>query len=122
MISDVEGALPKSGALNLGEFTAAVVRIELEIWYTNFAPKLTGLCLDAVRMTYLYTHFTGPNAGARISVLIYNDVRVLPQTGEGGELTFWQVHRERVQSPIGVSGAAIRLPAKNAFEQAHRSS
>ncbi|OXR34834.1 hypothetical protein PSUM_02815 [Pseudomonas umsongensis] len=73
-------------------------------------------------MTYLYTHFTGPNAGARISVLIYNDVRLLPQTGEGGELTFWQVHRERVQSPIGVSGAAIRLPAKNAFEQAHRSS
>ncbi|MCY1456960.1 hypothetical protein D9M71_742140 [compost metagenome] len=36
MISDVEGALPKSGALNLGRVTAAVVRIELEIWYTNF--------------------------------------------------------------------------------------
>jgi hypothetical protein len=45
MISDVEGALPKSGALNLGEFTAAVVRIELEIWYTNFAPKLTACAL-----------------------------------------------------------------------------
>jgi hypothetical protein len=39
MISDVEGALPKSGALNLGGFTAAVVRIELEIWYTNFADE-----------------------------------------------------------------------------------
>jgi hypothetical protein len=46
----------------------------------------------------------------------------LPQTGEHGELTFWQVRRERVQSPIGVSGATIRLPAENALEQAHRSS
>jgi hypothetical protein len=35
MISDVEGELPRSGALSFVRATVVIVRIELQIWYTN---------------------------------------------------------------------------------------